>query len=95
MKISRDEVAHVAQLARLELDDHALEQFSRQLGTILEYVEKLNQVDTQGVVPTSHAISLTNAFRDDEGYDHLNTDEALANAPDKDQGGFLVPKVIT
>jgi aspartyl-tRNA(Asn)/glutamyl-tRNA(Gln) amidotransferase subunit C len=95
MKISREEVTHVAQLARLELDDEALEQFSRQLGTILEYVEKLNQVDTGGVVPTSHAISLTNAFRDDEGHDHLSTDEALANAPDKDDGGFLVPKVIT
>lgn len=95
MKISQEEVTHVAQLARLELDEDALEQFSRQLGTILEYVEKLNQVDTQGVAPTSHAISLTNAFRDDDGYDHLSTDEALANAPDKDEDGFLVPKVIT
>lgn len=95
MKISQEEVTHVAQLARLELDEDALQQFSRQLGTILEYVEKLNQVDTQGVVPTSHAISLTNAFRDDDGHDHLSTAEALANAPDKDEGGFLVPKVIT
>lgn len=95
MKISQEEVTHVAQLARLELDEGALEQFSRQLGTILEYVEKLNQVDTQGVVPTSHAISLTNAFRDDDGYNHLSTNEALANAPDKDEDGFLVPKIIT
>ena len=95
MKITKEEVLYVADLARLNLDDAAIDKFAGQIGEILDYVEKLNELDTEGVKPTSHAISLTNAFRDDEGYDHLNTDEALANAPDKDQGGFLVPKVIT
>ena len=94
MKISREEILHVANLARLELDEKAVETFVDQIGTILEYVDKLNRVDTKGVRPTSHAIALTNAFRDDEPRPHLENEDALGNAPDKEDGSFVVPKVV-
>ena len=95
MKITRDQVRYVAELARLELDATSTDIFARQIGTILEYVESLNHVDTQGVPPTSHAISLTNAFRRDETQGSLKRETALANAPDQEEGHFVVPKVIT
>ena len=94
MKITKDEVLYVADLARLDLDDEMIEKFAGQIGTILDYVDKLNEVDTEGVKPTSHAISLTNAFREDEQIDHLERDKALANAPEKEDGNFVVPKVV-
>ena len=94
MKISREELLHVAQLARLELDEKAIETFSDQIGTILTYVDQLKGVDTEDVRPTSHAIALTNAFREDELKDHLDTEAALGNAPEKDDGSFIVPKVV-
>ena len=94
MKITREELRHVAHLARLELDDQAVEKFVEQIGTILAYVDQLKSVDTAGIRPTSHAIALTNAFRDDERKDHLDTETALANAPEKNDGSFIVPKVV-
>jgi aspartyl-tRNA(Asn)/glutamyl-tRNA(Gln) amidotransferase subunit C len=94
MKISRQEILHVAHLARLELDDDAIEKFTGQIGTVLEYVDQLKAVDTAGVKPTSHAISLTNAFREDAEKKHLKTDKVLANAPERDEGSFIVPKVV-
>lgn len=94
MKISKKEVLHVAHLARLDVDEADVERFAEQIGTILDYVDTLKQVDTTGVAATSHAITLTNAFREDEAQDHLAPEAALANAPQKDEGTFLVPKVI-
>jgi aspartyl-tRNA(Asn)/glutamyl-tRNA(Gln) amidotransferase subunit C len=94
MKISKNEVLHVANLARLELDEAGIEKLATQIGTILDYVDTLNQVDTTGVPPTSHAIFLSNAFREDELHQHLANEAALDNAPEKDEGAFLVPKVI-
>jgi len=94
MKITDDEVIHVANLARLDMDDTALKKFSRQIGKVLEYIDTLNQLDTTGVPPTSHAISLVNAFREDDVKIHLKRDEALANAPEKEDGAFVVPKVV-
>jgi aspartyl-tRNA(Asn)/glutamyl-tRNA(Gln) amidotransferase subunit C len=94
MKITPDEVAHVAKLARLEIDPERVEKMADQLATILTYVEKLGEVDTQDVPPTSHAIALTNAFREDHVRDSLPREEALNNAPDQEAGGFVVPKVI-
>ena len=94
MKITKEEVIHVANLARLDLDDASIEKFAGQIGTILEYVDTLNRLDTTGVEPTSHAISLTNAFREDTHREHLDRDTALANAPEKEDGNFIVPKVI-
>jgi aspartyl-tRNA(Asn)/glutamyl-tRNA(Gln) amidotransferase subunit C len=94
MKISKKDVVHVANLARLELDDAAVEKFSLQIGAILDYVDTLNRLDTTGVRSTSHAIFLTNAFRDDRIKQHLGQELALANAPEKDDSTFWVPRVI-
>ena len=94
MKITDDEVIHVANLARLDLDEASLKKFSSQIGKILEYMDTLNQVDTAGVVSTSHAISLVNAFREDRIQEHLDRDQALSNAPEKEEGSVVVPKVV-
>ena len=94
MKITKDEVLYVAELARLDLDAASIEKFAGQIGKILEYVDKLNEVDTDGIRPTSHAISLTNAFREDEQREHIACEQALANAPEKEDGSFVVPKVV-
>ncbi len=94
MKITRDEVMHVANLARLDMDEASIDKFAGQIGTILEYVDVLNRVDTQGVTPTSHAISLTNVFREDREQKTLERDKVLANAPQKEDGNFVVPKVV-
>jgi aspartyl-tRNA(Asn)/glutamyl-tRNA(Gln) amidotransferase subunit C len=94
MKITKTEVLHVAQLARLDIDDADVDRFAGQIGTILDYVDTLKQVDTTGVPATSHAITLTNAFREDEEQDHLDPQAALANAPEKEDGAFVVPKVL-
>jgi len=94
MKITKNEVLHVADLARLDLDEESIDKFAGQIGEILEYVDTLNKLDTKGITPTSHAIILTNAFREDEEKPHLDTVAALANAPEKEDGGFIVPKVV-
>lgn len=94
MRITKEQILHVAHLARLELDEAAVEKFSGQIGTVLEYVDQLQKVETEGVKPTSHAISMTNAFREDRERAHLETDKALANAPEKEDGSFVVPKVV-
>jgi len=94
MKISKEDVIHVADLARLDLSDAAIETFLGQIGDILDHVDSLRQVDTKGVVGTSHAISLTNAFRDDEVSEPADRDVSLANAPESEAGSFVVPKII-
>ncbi|HSO67751.1 MAG TPA: Asp-tRNA(Asn)/Glu-tRNA(Gln) amidotransferase subunit GatC [Desulfatirhabdiaceae bacterium] len=94
MKITPEEVIHVANLARLDLNDAAVEKLSHQMGAILEYIDKLNEVDTTHVPPTSHAIFLTNAFREDAVHTHLDRELALSNAPDRDETCFLVPRII-
>jgi aspartyl-tRNA(Asn)/glutamyl-tRNA(Gln) amidotransferase subunit C len=94
MKITKNEVLHVAELARLDLDEASIDLFAGQIAKILEYVDQLNKVDTSGVKPTSHAISLTNAFREDQQKEHLDREIALANAPEKEDGNFVVPKVV-
>jgi len=94
MKITKEEVLHVANLARLDVDKVLIDKFARQIGTVLEYVDKLKAVDTRDVIPTSHAISLTNAFREDDERQSFDSDSALSNAPEKEDGNFIVPKVI-
>ena len=94
MKITKEEVLYVAHLARLDLDENAIEKFAGQIDEILGYIEKMNQVDTKDINPTSHAISLTNAFREDEEREPLDRDRALANAPEREEGSFVVPKVV-
>jgi aspartyl-tRNA(Asn)/glutamyl-tRNA(Gln) amidotransferase subunit C len=87
-------VLYVAHLARLDLDEESIDKFSTQIDEILGYIEKLNQVDTKGIKPTSHAISLTNAFRDDEKKEPIERRLALANAPEEEDGQFVVPKIV-
>ena len=94
MKITKEEVIHVAKLARLDVDEALIDKFAKQIGMILEHVDALNQVDTEGVASTSHAISLTNAFRQDNERDIFDKESALANAPETENGNFVVPKVI-
>jgi aspartyl-tRNA(Asn)/glutamyl-tRNA(Gln) amidotransferase subunit C len=94
MAITREQTEHVTRLARLEIAEEELERFARQIGAVLEYVETLGQVDTEGVSPTFHAIDLTNAFREDRESGHLERDGSLANAPLAEAGFFVVPKVV-
>ena len=94
MKITKEEVLYVAHLARLDVDAESIEKFAGQIDEILGYIEKLNQVDTASTKPTSHAIFLTNAFREDEEREHLDRDKALANAPESEDGNFVVPKIV-
>jgi len=94
LKITKEEVAYVAHLARLEFSETEKETFTGQLNDILLYMDKLNEVDTAGVEPLSHAISLSNAFREDEARESLSQERSLANAPDPRGEFFRVPKVI-
>ena len=94
MKISREQVENVALLARLELTDAETEMFTGQMDAILAYVEKLNELDTTGIVPTAHAVPMENAFRADEIRPSIGVENALANAPGRMEDFFRVPKVI-
>ncbi len=94
MALTREEVLHVAELARLSLRPEEIETFTRQLNDILAYVEKLQEPDTSGVAPLAHVIPVFNAYREDEVRDGLPPEEALANAPAREENSFLVPRVI-
>ena len=94
IRISKEEVAHVAHLARLEFDEAEMEKFTAQLNDILLYMDKLGEVDTAGVEPVTHAIARKNAFREDEVGASLPPEASLANAPEARGGCFQVPKVI-
>ncbi|MBP1752414.1 MAG: glutamyl-tRNA(Gln) amidotransferase, subunit [Geobacteraceae bacterium] len=94
MKITREQIDHVARLARLELTDAEKEMFTGQMDAILAYVDKLNELDTGGIIPTSHAVPVENVFREDVATESLGTDRALLNAPDRSESFFRVPKVI-
>ncbi|MCS7163775.1 MAG: Asp-tRNA(Asn)/Glu-tRNA(Gln) amidotransferase subunit GatC [Thermodesulfovibrio sp.] len=94
MKISKEQVRHIAMLSRLELSEKEIELYQEQLSRILDYVEKLNEIDTTSVEPTSHVIELKNVFREDEVKPSLSRDEALRNAPDSTDKFFRVPKII-
>jgi len=94
VKITRDEVQRVARLARLELSAEELDAMTGQMDAILAYVEKLDELDTAGIEPTSHAVPMENAFREDLVRPSLGTEKALAAAPAGQNGCFQVPKVI-
>jgi aspartyl-tRNA(Asn)/glutamyl-tRNA(Gln) amidotransferase subunit C len=89
--ISREEVLHVAGLARLELTDEEVDRFREQLNAILEAVGKVDELDLSDVEPTAHPLDLVNAWADDEPRGSLSVEEALANAPDRDGDLFRVP----
>jgi aspartyl-tRNA(Asn)/glutamyl-tRNA(Gln) amidotransferase subunit C len=89
--ISRDEVVHVARLARLELSDEELERLGAQLSAILEAVGKVAELDLSDVEPTSHPLDLVNVWAEDEPRPSLPVEEALANAPEREGNFFRVP----
>ena len=91
--ITIKDVEHVAKLARLELTEDEKVKFSKQLGDILKYVEQMNEVDTTGVEPMSHAIPVVNVFREDVVVQEQTKEELMANAPSKEDGFFRVPKI--
>jgi aspartyl-tRNA(Asn)/glutamyl-tRNA(Gln) amidotransferase subunit C len=91
MAISRDEVLHVARLARLELSEEEVERFTEQLSAILDAVAKVSELDLSDVEPTAHPLDLVNIWSADEPRPSLPVDEALANAPDREAGFFKVP----
>jgi aspartyl-tRNA(Asn)/glutamyl-tRNA(Gln) amidotransferase subunit C len=92
--IAREDVEHVAELARLELTAAEKEQFISQLNNILTYIEKLNELDTTDVEPTSHVIPMSNVFRDDEVRPSLDRAKVLRNAPQESHFFFKVPRII-
>jgi len=92
--IDLDTVRHIGKLSRIELTDEQVETFAVQLGGILEYFDKLQELDTTGVEPMAHAVELHNVLADDVPGKSLTPDEALANAPQRDGDFFKVPKVI-
>ena len=94
MRITVKEVEGVANLARLEVTTEEKEHLTEQMNRILQYMEKLNELDTTRVVPTSHAIDLHNAFREDRVQESLPRNESLENAPDANDAEFIVPRVI-
>jgi aspartyl-tRNA(Asn)/glutamyl-tRNA(Gln) amidotransferase subunit C len=94
MALTREEVLHVADLARLSLNPDQVDRLTRQLNDILAYVEKLQEVDTTGVPPMAHAVTVYNVFREDEVTACLSREEGLANAPVQEDGTFVVPRVI-
>lgn len=94
MKITLEEVQYVARLARLQLNATEAEAMTGQLDRILSYIDKLNELDTSAVAPTTHAIAMVNAFREDELRESLARAEALANGPLQNGEAFVVPKII-
>lgn len=94
MKLSREEVLHIARLARVALTEEEITRFSEQLSALLEHFEMLQQVDTEGVTPTSQAAELQDVMRDDEVMPSFSQEEILANAPRREADCFRVRAVL-
>ncbi len=92
--LSKEEIEHIAMLARLSLTEEEKELFSAQLSSILDYMEKLNELDTENIEPTSHVLSLSNVMREDAPRDSISREDALVNAPDRTDKFYRVPKII-
>lgn len=93
-QLDQAQVKEVAMLARLELSDAEVKTFSTQLSSILGYIEKLEELDTEGVEPLAHSLPIKNVFREDVPHECLEREKALRNAPDADEQFFMVPKIL-
>jgi aspartyl-tRNA(Asn)/glutamyl-tRNA(Gln) amidotransferase subunit C len=93
-RISRDDVAHVARLARLDVSEEEIERFTGQLGAVLEHAADIAALDIEDVPPTAHPLPLVNVLRDDEPVASLNRDEVLAQAPAAEDRRFKVPPIL-
>lgn len=94
MSVTSNEVKHIAKLAKLEFNEEEISKLTHDLNEILEYVDKLNELDTENVEPLSHPIEGSNVFRKDELRKSVDTEDALKNAPESTHEYFKVPKVI-
>jgi aspartyl-tRNA(Asn)/glutamyl-tRNA(Gln) amidotransferase subunit C len=94
MSITGKDVEHVANLARLELTEEEKSQFTGQLNAILKYAEKLNELNTEDVEPTSHVLPITNVMREDKNRPSWPIEKVLLNAPDEEDGQIKVPAVL-
>jgi aspartyl-tRNA(Asn)/glutamyl-tRNA(Gln) amidotransferase subunit C len=94
MSISREQVGHVAKLARLNLTEEEAVQYTEKMNNILTFFDKLNELDTEQVEPTSHVLNVYNVVRDDEQRPSLQPEDALRNAPDQEDQQFKVPAVM-
>ncbi|WP_181347901.1 Asp-tRNA(Asn)/Glu-tRNA(Gln) amidotransferase subunit GatC [Thalassobacillus sp. CUG 92003] len=93
-RISKEQVKHVAHLARLAISEDEADKFTKQLDDIITYAEQLNELDTSGVEPTTHVLDLKNVMRKDEPKKWLEQEDVLKNAPEKQDGQFKVPSVL-
>lgn len=92
--IKKEDVEYLGRLARIELTEGEKKKFEKELGKILEYISKLNEVNTENIEPTYHVLPLKNVFRDDIPESSTSKEEILKNAPDKDDDFFKVPRII-
>ncbi|WP_067725252.1 Asp-tRNA(Asn)/Glu-tRNA(Gln) amidotransferase subunit GatC [Oceanobacillus damuensis] len=92
--ISKEQVKHVAHLARLAVTDEAVEKMAKELSSIIDYAEQLNELDTDGVEPTTHVLDLKNVMRKDQPKEWITQEDALKNAPDQKDGQFRVPSIL-
>jgi len=93
-RIDEEQVRKVARLSRLELTEREVEEFTGQLSAILEYVEKMNELETDSVEPLAHCLPISNVLREDVVRESLGTEKTLANAPQRDEDFFKVPKIL-
>ncbi|EJW15072.1 Asp-tRNA(Asn)/Glu-tRNA(Gln) amidotransferase subunit GatC [Paenibacillus alvei] len=94
MSIHAKDVEHVAKLARLDLSNEEKERYTEQLNAILKYAEKLNELNTDDVTPTTHVLPIRNVMREDEARPSLPIEKVMANAPEEEEGQFKVPAVL-
>jgi len=93
-KIDQNQVIKVAKLSRLDLTEDEVQEFTGQLSAILDYVEKMNELDTRGVEPLAHCLPVSNVLREDFAKESLGTEKVLVNAPQRDDEFFKVPKIL-
>ncbi|MDK2976694.1 MAG: aspartyl-tRNA(Asn)/glutamyl-tRNA(Gln) amidotransferase subunit [Candidatus Marinimicrobia bacterium] len=94
MSISREEVLHIAKLARLSLSEEEITMYTHQLGDILNYVQKLNELNIDDVEPMKHVLNMVNVLREDKELPSLSREDVLKNAPEHDKEFFKVPRVL-
>ncbi len=94
MSVERKDVEHVALLARLALTEEEIAMYTTELNAVLSFMEKLNELDTSQVSPTTHVLDLQNVFREDEVGQSMAVDDVVANAPEKTDGQFKVPRIL-
>lgn len=93
-KISKEQVSHVAHLARLYITDEETEMMTKQLSDIISYAEQLNELDTENVKPTAHVLDMRNVMRKDEPKEWIKKEDVIKNAPDQKDGQFRVPSIL-